>query len=197
MEILAYITGSILLTISGITAFLWKYRAFEVQWEEPEPLEVPVEAPKLPSAPVLPPKVPTMTEQLYTLSKNLLGTRLGKDKSIPIGVNCANACTDVLIRFGVKGLPAKGIAGTSQLLSFLKSSTEFKEVDEYTTGAVIINATGTGNGKIRGHVGICGNHVIMSNNSETGLWDDVWNWTRWYNYYEKYGGISTRFFVPK
>lgn len=149
--------------------------------------------------PVIPPPMPekTKTEELYDLSKSLLGTRLGKDKSIPWGVGCANACTDVLIRAGVKGLPPKGIAGTASLLSFLEDSPEFKEVQEYTPGAVIINATGTGNGKIRGHVGIAGFHTIMSNNSETGFWDSHWNWTRWYNYYEKYGGISTRHFVLK
>lgn len=191
--------------ISGAVA-LWKYKAFAIQ--EPaliEPLVDPVEPPKLPVTPSLPVEPPkplpmpekTKTEELYELSKSLLGAHLGKDTSVPWMVNCANACTDVLIRAGVKGLPPKGIAGTTALLSFLEDSTEFKEVDEYTPGAVIINATGTGNGKIRGHVGICGNHVIMSNNSETGLWDDVWNWTRWYNYYQKYGGISTRFFVPK
>lgn len=193
--------GSILLIISGIVA-LWKYKAFAIQNPEPiEPLEVPQEAPQAPVTPLPEPvkeiPMPTNTEKLYALSKSLLGTRLGRDKSIPWGVNCANACTDILIRAGVKGLPQKGIAGTAQLLSFLEDSLEFKEVQEYTPGAVIINATGTGNGKIRGHVGIAGNHQIMSNNSETGKWDTQWDWTRWYNYYEKYGGISTRHFVLK
>lgn len=196
MTIIGYILSSIALFIAGLVAFLYKYKAFDAQHQE-EPLIDPVEPLKMPVEPVEQPKLKTMTEQLYDLSKSLLGTRLGRDKSIPWMVNCANACTDVLIRLGVKGLPTKGIAGTSALLSFLEDSPEFSEVQEYTPGAVIIAATGTGNGRIRGHVGICGNHVIMSNNSESGFWDDHWDWTRWNNYYTQYGGIPTRFFIVK
>lgn len=199
--IFGYILAGILSIISGIVA-LWKYKSFAIQNPEPiEPLDVPqkpVEAPVEPlPEPVKEIPMPTNTEKLYALSKSLLGIHLGRDKSIPWGVNCANACTDVLIRAGVKGLPPKGIAGTAALLSFLEDSPEFQEVQEYTPGGVIINATGTGNGRIRGHVGLAGNNSIMSNNSETGKWDTQWNWTRWYNYYEKYGGISTRHFVMK
>jgi len=189
---------SIILGISGIVAVLFHYKAFAFQEPMPiEPLDTPELPPKLPVEPVLPPKAPTMLEQLYTLSKSLLGTHLGRDKSVPNMVNCANACTDVLIRAGVKGLPPKGIAGTSALLSFLEDSPEFQETRTYTPGAVIISATGTGNGRARGHVGICGNNQIMSNNSETGLWDTQWNWKRWHDYYTQYGGIPTRFFVMK
>ena len=192
--IIGYAVAGILTIILGILAMI-KYKMFAVQ-EAVQAPELPVETITEPE-PVIPLPMPTATEKLYDLSKSLLGTRLGRDKSIPWMVNCANACTDVLIRAGVKGLPPKGIAGTAALLSFLEDSTEFKEVDVYTPGAVIINATGTGNGKIRGHVGLAGYHTIMSNNSETGFWDDQWNWERWYNYYEKYGGINTRHFVMK
>ena len=194
--IIGYAIAGILTIVLGILAMI-KYRMFAVQ-EPVEPLPEPQIAPVEPLVEeVKEIPMPTATEKLYDLSKSLLGTRLGRDKSIPWMVNCANACTDVLIRAGVKGLPPKGIAGTAALLSFLEDSTEFKEVDVYTPGAVIINATGTGNGKIRGHVGLAGYHTIMSNNSETGFWDDQWNWERWYNYYEKYGGINTRHFVMK
>jgi len=191
----------IILAVIGAGTTLYLYLTGRIT----EPTEVPPEAPELPVEPVTLPEpvtTPTMpettkTEELYYLAKGLLGEHLGRDKSIPWGVNCANSVSDVLIRTGIKGLPIKGIAGTFPLLQFLEDSPQFKETDAYTPGAVIVNATGTGNGKIRGHVGICGHTSIMSNNSETGRWDTQWNWTRWYNYYEKYGGIPTRFFIPK
>jgi len=177
---------------------LIEYLATLFKWEtELEPMPEPIPTPPVvPTPPVEPVKPPTAQERLYTLSKSLLGQKLGKDKSIPIGVNCANACSDVLIRFGIKGLPPKGIAGTYQLGRFLEDSPLFKETGEYKAGNVIINQTGTGNDKIRGHVGICGNTSIMSNNSENGLWDTQFNWERWRKYYQVYGGIKTRFFEP-
>jgi len=193
----ALIIGGIISFFAGLFAFLYHYKAFAFQEHSIEPLIDPVEAPKQPPTPVEQPKQPTMLETLYNTSKSLIGTHLGKDTSIPWMVNCANACTDVLIRTGITGLPEKGIPGTYNLLKFLESSTEFSEVNVYTVGAVIISATGTGNGRIRGHVGICGNNSIMSNNSETGLWDTVWNWKRWHDYYQQYGGLPTRFFIPK
>jgi hypothetical protein len=194
--IIGYAVAGILTIILVIFAMI-KYKMFAVQ-EAVQAPELPQETITEPE-PVIPLPMPetTNTEKLYDLSKSLLGTRLGRDKSIPWMVNCANACTDVLIRVGVKGLPPKGIAGTASLLSFLEDSPEFSEVLVYTPGAVIIAATGTGNGKARGHTGICGNHVIMSNNSESGFWDDQWNWTRWHDYYTVYAGIPTRFFVIK
>ena len=140
------------------------------------------------------PPMATRTRKLYDLAKSLLSMHLGLDKSIPWGVNCANAATHVLIKAGVKGLPAKGIAGTAALLSWLQSSSEFDEVDNPEPGDIIMSATGTGNGKCRGHVGIVGQHQIMSNNSETGLWDTQWTMDRWNDYYRAYGGILTRYF---
>lgn len=192
--ILGYTIAGILSIILGIVAMI-KYKMFAVQ----EPLEVlpePQFAPEsvpLPEVKEIP--MPTKTDELYALSKSLLGQRLGRDKSIPWMVNCANACTDVLYRAGVKGLGTKGIAGTASLLHFFETSGQFKEVYSSVPGAIIISATGTGNGKARGHVGISGNNQIMSNNSESGRWDTVWEEDRWVAYYTKYGGMSTRHFV--
>lgn len=167
--------------------------------QEPTPELLP-EAPQAPVEPVMPKvkeiPMPTKTEQLYALSKSLIGTHLGKNTTIPWMVNCANACSDLLIRFGISGLPKKGIAGTAELLAFLEKSKDFKEVTAYEPGIIIISATGTGNGKIRGHVGCTGNNAIMSNCSETGKWDTRWNIARWNDYYHVYGGIPTRYFKP-
>ena len=180
---------SFILISAGVAA--WRYKMFALQEYPLEPLEEP---PQAHTSPVTTPTMPTHTEHLYDTSKSLLGIHLGKDTSIPWMVNCANACTDVLIRAGVPGLPLKGIAGTANLLAFLEKSDAFEEVFDYAPGLVIIAATGSGNGKIRGHVGICGKNQIMSNNSETGKWDTQWTIARWMDYYTSYGDIPTRYF---
>lgn len=186
---------SFLLISAGVAA--WKYKMFAVQEQPLQPIYEPPQAPvSVPVPEVKEIPMPTKTEQLYALSKSLLGTHLGRDKSIPWMVNCANACSDLLIRFGVPGLPAKGIAGTAPMLAFLEASDSFEEVTEYAPGLIIIAATGTGNGKIRGHVGCTGHNQIMSNNSESGKWDTQWTIARWHDYYTIYGDIPTRYFKP-
>lgn len=148
--------------------------------------------------PLKPTPMPTQTkaEQLYALSKGLLGQHLSLNEAVPWMVGCAEAVSDLLHRFNVTGIPPKGIEGTAALQIFLSKSPQFQEIYTYTTGAIIISATGTGNGKCRGHVGVCGFNSIMSNNSESGRWDTVWDITRWTYYYHTYGGIPIRYFLP-
>lgn len=148
--------------------------------------------------PVTPTPMPTQTkaELLYTLSKGLLDTHLSLNDAVPWMVGCMEAVSKVLVEFDITGIPAKGIEGTFAGLDFLKQSLQFNEIYTYTPGAVVIAATGTGNGKIRGHVGICGNNSIMSNNSETGKWDTQWDIDRFTAYYNGYGAIPIRYFLP-
>lgn len=154
------------------------------------------EAPKLPDTPSLLPKPTNMTPQqlLYNVAKDSLGTHMTLDDSVPMQVGCAEAVSAVLKDAGVPGIPPKGIAGTASLLAFLEKSPNFSEIEQGEPGSVIISATGTGNGKIRGHVGICGINGIMSNESQTGLWREQWDETSWDSYYRRYGGIPTRRF---
>ena len=134
--------------------------------------------------------------KLYTLSKSLLGQHLSLNDAVPWMVGCAEAISKLLVMDGITGIPAQGIEGTAALLTFLEQSKQFQEIFSYTQGAILIATTGTGNGKIRGHVGCCGLNAIMSNNSETGKWDTQWNIARWLAYYGGYGGIKTRYFLP-
>lgn len=186
----------IILAIGGAcaTALSLKYGPYQT-YEEAAP-------PAPPPQPPMPPK-PTAQEQLYTFAHGLIGQHLTLNEAVPWMVGCAEAISNILYRFDIPGIPVKGIEGTAALLAFLESSHAFTEITDYESGAIIISATGTGNGKIRGHVGICGHAQIMSNNSETGKWDTTWsiagpasvgqNWTA---YYHEYGGIPTRFFRP-
>ncbi len=138
----------------------------------------------------------TKAEKLYALSKHAVGIHLSLNDAVPWAVGCAEAVSKLLQEFGVMGIPARGIEGTAVLLDFLSKSAQFQEIYTYTPGAIILSATGSGNGKIRGHVGVCGNTAIMSNNSETGKWDTQWNIDRWEAYYGGYGAIPTRYFLP-
>lgn len=133
---------------------------------------------------------------LYQLAKSLLGQHLTMNEAVPWMVGCMEAVSRILDSFGVPGIPVMGIEGTAAGLDFLIRSPRFKEIPDYEKGAVLVAATGTGNGKIRGHVGICGINQIMSNNSETGKWDTQWTVDRWLAYYGDYGGIKTRYFLP-
>lgn len=159
----------------------------------PQPPVVPVEVP-LPTNPT--PMPPTKAEQFYALAKAEIGVHLSLNEAVPWGVGCAEAVSWLLKHFGVLNLPAGGIEGTASLQAFLIDNPQFQEIYTYTPGAILVAATGTGNGKIRGHTGVCGHTSIMSNNSETGRWDTQWNEERWVAYYEGYGGFKTRYFLP-
>lgn len=171
--------------------------ALQGDYAPPTPPVVPVVVP-LPVTPTPMPVIdhPTRAEQLYALSKSLLDTHLSLNDAVPIGVGCMEAMSKVLVEFGIAGIPAKGIEGTYDGLLFFEQSKQFKEIFTYTPGAVGIAATGTGNGKIPGHTFVCGYNSLMSNNSETGLWDTQWDIDRFIAYYTGYGGMTVRYFLP-
>lgn len=140
--------------------------------------------------------IQTKADHLYVLSKSLIGQHLTLNEAVPWMVGCMEAVSKLLVEFDVTGIPPKGIEGTLAGLTFLEKSSQFQEIYTYTPGAIVVAATGTGNGKIRGHIGVCGHNSIMSNNSETGKWDTQWDISRFTAYYAGYGGIKIRFFLP-
>lgn len=154
------------------------------------PLEV---SPVTPEAPKPAPTPRTILLGEYASS--LLGKHLSLDESIPWGVGCAEAISKVLKDFGVQGIPDRGFPGTVGIGAFLRQSNEFRTNRIMHPGVVILEETGTGNGLIRGHVGIVlDKEIIASNNSETGKFSNHWTIQRWDDYYRKYGGIPTQLF---
>lgn len=160
----------------------------------PPPLPTPPVEPPLPVNPT--PMTQTKAEKLYALSKSLIGFHLSMNDAVPWGVGCAEAVSELLLKFDIAGIPKGGIEGTALLETFLINSAQFQEIYTYTQGAVLVAATGSGNGKIRGHTGVAGFNSIMSNNSETGKWDTQWDIARFVAYYETYGGMKVRYFLP-
>lgn len=117
---------------------------------------------------------PVKPNILLDTAKKCLTQRITLDNSVPAELGCAEAVSVVLVRAGIGDIPKKGFAGTSGLNSWLKTSRLFVKIQSYELGAVIIAVTGecTYSGAVHGHVGICSdNNIILSNNSNTGLFD--------------------------
>ena len=133
--------------------------------------------------------------KLYTVTKSLMGQRLTLDPSVPKDVGCAQCMSYILKEAGYK-IPKGGISGTYSLYEWLNKN--FYKTDTIEKGNIIISVTGTGNGKIRGHVGVfLDNEVIASNNSKTGLLDTHWKYENWKAYYQQVGKLKTVIFKPK
>lgn len=147
-----------------------------------------------------------MTPQtIYTVAKNSLGTHQTLNPEIPIDVGCAEAVSSILKKAGVKNIPELGIPGTASLYDWLSRNPAFKRVQAPEAGAIVVSATGTGNGSVHGHTGIFGKRGLMylgdfgicSNDSQTGLFLELWSWKRWQQYYMVQGQLTTGIFVAK
>lgn len=134
------------------------------------------------------------SQVLYNKAYSLLGVHCTMDDSIPAVIGCGEAMSYVLNASELVAMPLKGIAGTAAWLDYMRKSPLFVEVETPTVGSIIVSATGTGNGVVRGHIGLVGKFHIMSNNSGNGLWGDQWTLPQWIAHYEVFGGIKTRYF---
>lgn len=76
------------------------------------------------------------------------------------------------------------------------NSKKFIKVLTPRAGSIIISPTGLGNGSIKnGHTGcVSTNGLIMSNSSNSGLWEENWTINGWNNYYGVKGGFPIYFF---
>lgn len=132
----------------------------------------------------------TESEKIYRRAKSLLGQDASPRDLVRDDVACAESLCNVL------EIPV--ITGTYTLNYFLATSPLFEKVFNPVRGDIIISPTGTGNGQIIGHTGIVSdNGKIMSNNSNSGLWDEhldisLWNWR-----YANLGGFPINYYRRK
>lgn len=131
---------------------------------------------------------------LYQIAKECLGKRCTLNAGVPEEVGCAEALSFILSLAKTQNLPILGYAGTADMTDWLENDPQFIEIDTYEPGAIIMSATGSGNGKIPGHCGICLNLGIGSNNSDNGLFQEKWTVDKWKEYYEVFGGMKIRYF---
>lgn len=169
---------------------------FAVQEHPLEPLQEP---PQAPTSPVLPEvkEIPMKPQELLLdAAQNSLGKRMIITPGVPNLLGCASSLSGVLDAAGYKCLPKNGIAGTAALCAFMKKSNDFEEIDALEPGAILIYPSGQPGAVLEhGHVWVIEDeHTFYSNNSETGLWDNVWNWKRAHDYYHVYGKLNGYFF---
>lgn len=143
-------------------------------------------------------KEPTAREILYKVSVESIGKEMSPQDLADDELACVESLEGVIKKaFGFYIGGDKPILATWLLLEALRKDDRFEEVSKGQAGDIILCPTGTGNGRIRGHVGILGNHQIMSNNSYTSLWDASFTHDTWYQRYEVRGDLDTHLFRIK
>lgn len=150
------------------------------------------------------PIVLTMPTIIYNTAKKYLGVHVTLNPNVAPEVGCAEAVSFILKNAGI-AIPEGGIAGTASLADWLSKSPQFEEIHEPEQGCVIVSATGAGNGQVRGHTGImaafnlqyASDWGILSNDSQTGLFLELWSLASWDQFYGKTGGLPVRFFRGK
>lgn len=166
------------------------------QWDAQPDFTMPTEP--LPEAPKQPVATPSPTvpesdaERLYQAAKASLGRHLTLNPSVPNEVGCAEAISAILKQVGVS-VPQAGIAGTLALYEWLPLN-GFTQVEDWARGDIIISPTGKGNGSVRGHTGIMGDAGILSNDSSTGKFMELWTLDAWKDWYGRKGGLPVVFY---
>lgn len=132
-----------------------------------------------------------INEKIYQTAKNLLGQNIRVSTK---ELACADSVNFVYNK--ATGKPIGGTNSTIRMYNSIRKDERFQKSEFPMRGYVIISPTGFGYGTIEhGHVGIIGdNNQIMSNNSNTGLWDSHWTIDKWKNYYQKQGGFPVEYY---
>lgn len=134
----------------------------------------------------------TMRHRLYLLAKSKIGSDASPLDIVNDDLGCAESVTTILkelIDFPV-------ITGTWTLNDMLSKDPRFQRgYGGQTEGRIIISPTGTGNGTIRGHVGIMGpGGVIMSATSADGIWRQNYTVEKWKNRYAAEGRLPIYYY---
>lgn len=146
---------------------------------------------------------PTQTK-IYNEAKACLGKHITLNNAVPAEVGCAESVSYVLKNAGII-VPAEGIASTVALDAWLASNPTFEKKVSPEEGAVGIAVTGTGNGLVEGHAAIVGGFGVqfpgdfgfMSNNSDSGLFLELWKWESFNLYYGQVGQLTINFYTAK
>lgn len=140
---------------------------------------------------------PVGAKKIYAQAVLCLNQRITLDDTVSPDLGCAEAVSYVLRQAGVPEIPLKGIAGTAQLYSILKSSPDFHQVAlaDAVPGDIILSPTGAlGATMAHGHTGILARYGILSNNSYTGKFDESLNLNSWHDFFQVRGGFPVYFF---
>lgn len=140
-----------------------------------------------------PPPVTNRAKLLLAVAEARLGKEASPKDKVPDEVACVESLGNIIREV----MPFPTIYGTHEALQYFKKSNQWKASLDMKPGYVIINATGTGNGSMRGHCGIIlGGGKIASNNSLNGLWRTDYTLDSWKARYRIKGGMTTYVFEP-
>jgi hypothetical protein len=145
------------------------------------------------------PPVPQKTnrEKLYETALTFIGKDASPKDAAPDEYGCMETVDSIhKACFGEYINPAKLSLSTTETYKYLLSSQGFVEPSEPMFGDIIISPTGYGNGGLsNGHVGILGkSNIIMSNNSDSGKWEENFTTTTWRSRYVGKGGFPVKYF---
>ncbi len=122
------------------------------------------------------------SEKLYRIAKENLGKDLSPTQN---ELGCVESLETIhKLAFGDYIGGDKALLSTIQLKKALNKRGDFVRIDKYEVGAIILCVTGESKNRSNGHVGIMGKFQIMSNNSDTGLWDTKYTLASWKKYYQ-------------
>lgn len=155
----------------------------------------------------------TPADRLYEVAVAYIGTDASPNDEADDENGCANAVSAIL-QTAFPSIKFPMIIATAKMQPYFIKSPYFKEIYTPQKGCIVIDATGSGNGKLIGHVGIIGKNLsedgtlwIMSNNSYdkwengqrtvfAGEWTPNYTIRSWKKRYEGIGGFKTRYFLP-
>lgn len=166
-------------------------------FSENQDMEIPPEVVMEPIQPTPTIDAPTPTIDpsqnrmaLYNLAKNCLGRDIAATQN---ELGCAEAVSYLLKHLHVNNFSPT--LSTQALYLQLSANAAFQKVELGLPGDIIISPTGSSTkGALHGHVGICGYHGIMSNNSMSGLWDQYYTDESWRIYYQTKLGFPVYYF---
>lgn len=132
-----------------------------------------------------------LRQKIHTEARKWLGKDASPQDNAPEELACAESVCNILQKTGVD-IPL--LVSTIELNKWLKNSPLFKQSLESKPGNIIISVTGTGNGSIRGHVGIFSDQWIMSNDSSVGMWLENYTIDGWVKRWRDKGGMAIYYY---
>jgi hypothetical protein len=121
------------------------------------------------------------SERMYNTAKSLLGQIRGADDAADgYGAFACAESVNHVARVAL-GTSIGGGASTAAMYTVLTTSNRFQEITQPLPGDIVISPTGTStiNPAWHGHVGICGEYGILSNNSEDGVFSENYTQETW------------------
>lgn len=156
----------------------------------------PQPAPTVKPAPQVPTKL-SNREKLLAQAKFWLGKEASPADKAPDDLACVESICNVM---RAAGLPAPDTLSTATFHAWINAQQEsFSATLDLLPGNIILCATGEGKTGVisNGHVGvILEGGKIASNNSNTGLWDDVYTVETWVDRWRTKGGYPVHVYQP-